>query len=79
MSMLCYVLGVSPDQVQALRAAPNLATEVAISIDIYGMPRGPGSDHDSGLREEVGYYFPQLRDYVLLVAQRQGGLLTWLS
>lgn len=49
------------------------------NIGIYGMPRGPGSDDDGGLREEVGYYFPLLRDYVIKVAQKQGGLLTWLS
>ena len=172
MSMLCYVLGLTPDQVKALRAAPDLAVEVAMaamgvgdaspvgplqealdlqkswhilhylftgsiddtrspgagllsgeelgedigygparlhdqkraaefarfleshdvatllarmnvaemaSIGIYGMPRGPGSDDDRGLREEVGYYFPQLRDYVVQAAQKQGGLLTWLS
>ena len=169
MSMLCYVMGVSPAQVKALRAEPSLATEVATaamgegdvsqlgtlqdaldlqkswhmlhylftgsiddtrslgagllsgeelgedigygpvrlhdekataafarfleSVDIegvlarmkvaemadagvYSMPRG---DEEDGVREEVGYYFPQLRDYVVQVAQKQGGLLIWLS
>ena len=37
------------------------------------------SDDDEDLREEVAYFFPQLRDYVVQVAQKQGGLLTWLS
>ncbi len=169
MSMLCYVLAVSPEQIKALRAKPSLATDVAMaamgegdasqfgllqealdlqkswhmlhylftgSIDdtrppgaallsgeelgedigygpvrlhsekataefarflenldiedvlarmniaemakagVYSMP---GGDEEDDIREEVGYYFPQLRDYVLGVTQKQGGLLTWLS
>jgi hypothetical protein len=31
MSMLCWVLGLSPEQVKALRAAPDVATEVAMA------------------------------------------------
>jgi hypothetical protein len=169
MSMLCYVLEVSPAQIKVLRATPSLATDVAMaamdegdvsqfgpleealdlqkswhmmhylftgSIDdmrspgagllsgeelgedigygpvrlhgekataafarflesldregllarmniaemtnagVYSMP---GGDEEDGIREEVGYYFPRLRDYVVQAAQRQGGLLTWLS
>ena len=169
MSMLCYVLAVSPEQIKALRAKPSLATDVAMaamgegdvsqfgplqealdlqkswhmlhylftgSIDdtrspgagllsgeelgedigygpvrlhgekstaefarflgsldiegllarmniaemanagVYSMPDG---DEEDGIRDEVGYYFPQLRDYVVQAAQKQGGLLTWLS
>ncbi len=169
MSMLCYVLGVSPEQIKALRAKPDLATDVAMaamgegdvsqfgslqeSLDLqkswhmlhylftgsidhtrspgatllsgeelgedigYGPVRlhgekataefarflenldiedvltrmniaemanagvysMPGGDEEDGIREEVGYYFPQLRAYVVQVAQKQGGLLTWLS
>ena len=167
MSMLCFVLGVSPEQIRTLRADPSLATEVAVgngdvrrlgqlqepldlekswhmlhymftgSVDDtrspgaallsgeelgedlgYGPVRLHGekataefarflqsldpddltarmdtaemasagvyvvagsSDDDEEFREEVGYYFPQLRDYVARVAQQQGGLLTWLS
>ena len=169
MSMLCYVLGLSPEQIKALRVKPSLATDVAMaamgegdvsqfgslqealdlqkswhmlhylftgSIDdtrshgaallsgeelgedigygpvrlhgekataefarflesvdlegrlarmnvaemanagVYSMPDG---DEEDGIRDEIGYYFPQLRDYVVRVAQKQGGLLTWLS
>jgi hypothetical protein len=31
MSMLCWVLGLSPAQVKALRATPSLATDVAMA------------------------------------------------
>jgi hypothetical protein len=164
MSMLCYVLGVSPEQIRALRADPSLATEVAVGdgdvrqlgslqepLDLhkswhmlhylftgsldetrssgaallsgeglgedlgYGPVRLHGekataefarflqglnaddlmarmdigamanagvyavSDDDEDLREDVAHFFPQLRDYVVQVAQKQGGLLTWLS
>jgi hypothetical protein len=50
-------------------------------IGVYAMPRGPGldSEYDSQIREEVGFYFPRLRDYVVQLAQQQSGLLTWLS
>jgi Domain of unknown function (DUF1877) len=164
MSMLCCVLGVSPEQIRALRADPSLATEVAVGdgdvrklgqlqepLDLhkswhmlhylftgsldetrlpgaallsgeelgedlgYGPVRLHGeqataefarflqgldaedlmarmdigamanagvyavSDDDEDLREDVAHFFPQLRDYVVQVAQKQGGLLTWLS
>jgi hypothetical protein len=51
------------------------------AIGIYGAPMGPTHDssYDDELREEVGFYFPRLKDYVVQVAQRQGGLLVWLS
>ena len=31
MSILCYVMGLSPDQVKALRATPDLATEIVMA------------------------------------------------
>ena len=61
----------------SLLARMNIAEMT--NIGIYGMPMGQGSDYEDGLREEVGYYLPRLRDYVVQVAQNQGGLLTWLS
>ena len=164
MSMLCYVLGVSPEQIRALRADPSLATGVAVGdgdvrklgqlqepLDLhkswhmlhylftgsldetrssgaallsgeelgedlgYGPVRLHGekataefarflqgldaddlvarmdigamanagvysvSDDDEDLREDVAHFFPQLRDYVVQVAQKQGGLLVWLT
>jgi hypothetical protein len=174
MSMLCWVLGLSPAQVKALRATPSLATKVTMaaegdgdlselgplqdvlelekswhilhylftgslddtrspggallsgeevgedvgygparllggkqtaefarflatldlaslqarakvkemaSVGVYSMPSGPDSDdsYDSEFREEVAFYFPRLRDYVIQIAQRQGGLLIWLG
>jgi hypothetical protein len=57
-----------------LLARMNVA-EMA-NAGVYSMP---GGDEEDGIRDEVGYYFPQLRDYVVQVAQKQGGLLTWLS
>jgi Domain of unknown function (DUF1877) len=55
-------------------------TEMA-SIGVYSIPRGSAAvaGYESELRDEVGYYFPRLRDYVLQVAEKHGGLLTWIS
>jgi hypothetical protein len=53
-----------------------------VRLQVYAMPMGgPGSDADleSELRAEVAVYFPRLRDYVSASAERQGGLLTWVS
>lgn len=49
-------------------------------IGIYGVPMGsiPDALDESELQEELEYFFPQLRDYVLKVAEKQGGLLVWL-
>jgi hypothetical protein len=50
-------------------------------IGVYSMPMGPGSDaeHEAELRAEVTSYFPQLREYVVRMAEKQNGLLIWLS
>jgi hypothetical protein len=52
-----------------------------LRVGVYSMPMGPGTEaeFESGLREEVGYYFPRLRDYVVSVAAKRGGLLLWIS
>lgn len=166
MSMLCYLLEISPAQVKALRGQPSLAADVAMAVITEGnvaqlgalqepldlqkswhmlhylftgsvedtnspgaallsgeelgedISYGPVRLHDekataeftrflqgvdietllarmsitemaeagvysvgddAAVREEVGYYFPQLRDYVARVARKNAGLLTWLS
>lgn len=166
MSMLCSVLGVSPEQIKAVRAQPSFAAEIAMAVlgegdaNQFGTLEEPldlqkswhvlhylftGSAYDTtspgaallsgeelgddlgygpvrlhreeatakfarflqgedieslltqinitemaeadlysvgdeaGVREEVGYYFPLLKDYVVRVAQKRGGLLIWLS
>ncbi|MGA8496213.1 MAG: DUF1877 family protein [Xanthobacteraceae bacterium] len=50
-------------------------------VGVYSMPMGPGSDaeFEAELRAEVGAYFPRLRDYVVRMAEKQDGLLIWLS
>ena len=49
-------------------------------IPVYAMPMG-GSEPEleSELRAEVGRYFPRLRDYVARMAEKQSGLLIWLT
>jgi hypothetical protein len=51
------------------------------SLQIYSMPMGRGTDaqFEAELRQEVGLYFPQLRDYVVKMAEKQYGLLIWMS
>jgi hypothetical protein len=50
-------------------------------IRVYSMQMGAGSDaeYESELHAEVAAYFPRLRDYVARTAEKQGGLLIWLS
>ncbi len=52
-----------------------------LRIGIYAMPMGPGSEaeFEAMLRAEVTSYFPRLRDYVVKMAEKQNGLLVWLS
>jgi hypothetical protein len=52
-----------------------------LRVGVYSMPMGPGSDaeFEAELRAEVGSYFPRLRDYVVRMAEKQDGLLIWLS
>jgi Domain of unknown function (DUF1877) len=48
---------------------------------VYAMPFGSGSDaeNESELRNEVGRYFPLLRDYVRKMSEKGNGLLAWVS
>jgi hypothetical protein len=49
-------------------------------IPLYAMPMGgPEPELESELRAEVAAYFPRLRDYVARVAEKQYGLLIWLT
>jgi hypothetical protein len=50
-------------------------------IGVYAMPMGQGSDaeFEAQLRAEVASYFPRLRDYVVRMADKQNGLLIWVS
>jgi uncharacterized protein DUF1877 len=50
-------------------------------LRIYAIPFGPGSDAEYGneLRNEVGLYFPRLRDYAREMSDKGNGLLTWVS
>jgi len=48
---------------------------------VYAMPMGRGTDaeFEAELRQDVGLFFPRLRDYVVTMAGKQNGLLIWLS
>ena len=50
-------------------------------LHVYGTPPVAGAlaDPEVGLREEIGFHFPRLRDYVRTMADKGNGLLTWLS
>jgi hypothetical protein len=44
-----------------------------------GLRKGSEPEFESELRAEVAAYFPRLRDYVAKMAEKQYGLLIWLS
>jgi hypothetical protein len=48
---------------------------------VYAIPEGLGATahYEEELRQEVGYYFPRLRDYVRRMADKGNGLLIWVS
>jgi hypothetical protein len=48
---------------------------------VYAIPMGRGSaaEHEGELREEVGMFFPRLRDYVRAMSAKGNGLLLWVS
>jgi hypothetical protein len=48
---------------------------------VYATPGGPGSDaeYEAELRAEVASYFPRLRNYLVKITEKQGGLLIWVS
>jgi hypothetical protein len=50
-------------------------------LGVYAIPGGRGSDaeFEGQLRNEVGHFFPRLRDYVRGMSYKGNGLLTWLS
>ena len=50
-------------------------------LNLYGVPfgRGSESEFETELRNEVGLYFPLLRDYVRGMSDRANGLLVWNS
>jgi hypothetical protein len=50
-------------------------------LGVYAIPMGRGSDteYEGELREEVGRYFPLLRDYVRDMSNKGNGLLIWVS
>jgi hypothetical protein len=50
-------------------------------LRVYAMPMGSGSaaEHERELRDEVGFYFPRLRDYVGRMSDKGNGLLVWVS
>jgi hypothetical protein len=50
-------------------------------LGVYAMPFGSGSDaeHENELRNEIGFYFPRLRDYVRKASDKGNALLVWVS
>jgi hypothetical protein len=62
-----------------LQARVNLTTMG--DLGIYSMPMGRGSEaeYERELRNEVGLYFPRLRDYVRKMSEKGNGLLIWLA
>jgi len=49
-------------------------------LGVYAHPFGPTSDaeHESEVRDAVGYYFPLLRGYVRKMSDKGNGLLVWV-
>lgn len=64
---------------------PTLVARVDIDAlqqaGVYGIPMGPlpKAEFQRELQTEAESYLPQLRDYVSAMAQKQNGLLVWLS
>jgi hypothetical protein len=50
-------------------------------LGVYPTPigRGPDAEYEKELRDEVGIYFPRLRDYLRKMFDKGNGLLVWLS
>lgn len=50
-------------------------------LGVYGIPMGQGSEteFEGELRNEITSNFPKLRDYVAMTAEKQNGLLMWLT
>jgi hypothetical protein len=50
-------------------------------VGVYAMPMGPGSNaqYENELRGEVARYFPLLRDYIGAMAEKNSGLLIWIT
>ncbi len=81
------------DETETLNFAQFLATVDAAQLQervnysemsrsgVYGMPWGGGSDSEfeDMLRADAASFFPRLRDYAVKMADKQNGLLIWLS
>ncbi len=69
------------DALDVPRLQRRLNYQDMLDMGVYAMPMGPGpvAEYESGLQAEVAYYFPRLQDYVTKMAQKQNGLLIWLS
>jgi hypothetical protein len=63
------------------RLQARVNVEAMTGGGIYAMPFGRGStdQFERELREEVGTFFPLLRDYVRTMSVKANGLLIWLS
>lgn len=65
--------------------APTLVGRVNIDelqqAGVYGIPMGPSpkAEFQRELQAEAESFLPQLRDYVAAMAEKQNGLLVWLS
>jgi hypothetical protein len=70
-----FLEAVDPAQLRARAATARMSR---LGIYQLGGARA-GVDPDDSLRDEVGLYFPFLRDYVAKAAERGYGLLVWIS
>jgi len=50
-----------------------------LEMKLYGFPDGSEPDAVEEIREEMGTYYPALRDYVAKAAAAKHGLLIWLA
>ena len=62
-----------------LQARVNLRTMTDIGIYSTPMGRGSEAERERELRNEVGMYFPRLRDYVRKMSEKGNGLLIWIA
>jgi hypothetical protein len=68
------------ENLEDLQARLNYSAMMAAGV--YGLPWGGGgstSEFESEIRTELATYFPQLKNYVVQTAEKQNGLLMWLT
>jgi hypothetical protein len=62
-------------------SSPRACYRELLAEELYAFPDGnePDAVYEAELREDLTYYYPQLRDYVTKAAAAKHGLLIWLE